>query len=194
MFAWRPTITWKIMFALVLAAFFLGSGWTYRQFYEVPVKILHAQNQPGLEWRSAVPTLRAAGWVNGPPPPRDQLEGNVVLVDVWAAWCDPCLRSAPGLVKLHAKYSDRVVFVGLTAATQRAAENYAERFKARWPIGYGITGEVTEAFQGIGPVVVIIGRDGRVFWSDGYSRLNHRAERLWERVEQELALALAEDN
>ena len=194
MFAWRPTITWKTLPALVLAAFFLGSGWTYRQFYEVPVKVLQAQNQSGLEWQAAVPPLRAAGWVNGPLPPRDQLAGNVVLVDVWADWCDPCVQSAPGLAKLHAKYADRVVFIGLTAASQRAAEDYAERFHVRWPIGYGITGEVTEAFQGIGPLVVIIGRDGRVFWSDGYSRLNHRAGRLWQRVEQELELALAEPN
>jgi thiol-disulfide isomerase/thioredoxin len=34
-------------------------------------------------------------------------KGRVVLVDLWATWCAPCLEELPALVKLEAKYRGR---------------------------------------------------------------------------------------
>ena len=35
------------------------------------------------------------------------LHGNVVLVDFWATWCEPCLETMPRLQELYSAYSDR---------------------------------------------------------------------------------------
>lgn len=35
--------------------------------------------------------------------------GQVVVVDLWSTWCDPCLREFPGLVKLHNEHRGKVV-------------------------------------------------------------------------------------
>lgn len=35
------------------------------------------------------------------------LRGNVVLIDFWAAWCGPCRRENPNVVKMYNKYSDK---------------------------------------------------------------------------------------
>src|SRR5947207_1059210 len=37
----------------------------------------------------------------------DSLRGQVVLVDFWASWCAPCLRSFPWMDSLVARYGDR---------------------------------------------------------------------------------------
>jgi peroxiredoxin len=35
------------------------------------------------------------------------LRGNVVMIDFWAAWCGPCRRENPNVVKLYNKYHDK---------------------------------------------------------------------------------------
>jgi thiol-disulfide isomerase/thioredoxin len=43
-------------------------------------------------------------------PPR----GQVVVVDVFATWCEPCRESMPLLERLRSRYGDRVAFVGVS--------------------------------------------------------------------------------
>jgi thiol-disulfide isomerase/thioredoxin len=35
------------------------------------------------------------------------LRGQLVLIDFWAAWCPPCRRDNPNLVKLYRQYMDK---------------------------------------------------------------------------------------
>ena len=44
-----------------------------------------------------------------------ELEGKYVFIDVWASWCNPCLREYPHLEKLEEKFRDRnIEFVGIS--------------------------------------------------------------------------------
>jgi len=36
-------------------------------------------------------------------------QGKIVVVDIWATWCIPCMEEFPNLVKLHDKYHDKNV-------------------------------------------------------------------------------------
>jgi len=40
-----------------------------------------------------------------------QNKGNVVLINLWATWCKPCIKELPDLEKLHQKYQDQAIKV-----------------------------------------------------------------------------------
>ena len=68
---------------------------------------------PGLEL-----TLRS---LDGTTLELSELRGKVVLVDVWATWCGPCLMALPGLIRISKLRPDELVVVGLSTDQNKAA-------------------------------------------------------------------------
>lgn len=56
-------------------------------------------------------------WSGGKAPAEKELDGKILVIDVWATWCGPCRRALPHNVELtkeHAK--DGVVVLGICAS------------------------------------------------------------------------------
>ena len=53
------------------------------------------------------------------------LKGKLLVVNLWATWCAPCIKEMPSLAKLQAAYPDRIVVVPISM------DKTADREKAR---------------------------------------------------------------
>ena len=73
--------------------------------------------------------------------------GKVVLVNIWAPWCGPCVRETPGFVKLYERYRKRgFEIIGVAVSTNRTAVRaFMDKYTPAWPIG--IDDEVAVSFS-----------------------------------------------
>lgn len=62
-------------------------------------------------------------------------KGKVVLVDFWASWCAPCIKTMPIIVKLYDRYQDSgFEIVGISLDQDEAAWKHAiKRLNMSWP-------------------------------------------------------------
>lgn len=56
-------------------------------------------------------------------------KGKLVVIDVWATWCGPCMKEKPSYAELAKKYSDnkRVVFLAVSVDDQKAWDRYISK-------------------------------------------------------------------
>lgn len=61
------------------------------------------------------PGLDADYWLNGAELADADRQGKVVMLDFWAVWCGPCIRTFPKLKDLHENYHDQgLQIIGVT--------------------------------------------------------------------------------
>ena len=108
------------------------------------------------------------------------------MLDFWATWCGPCVKSLPGVIEAVAQFpKERVKLVGVDQA--EPADTVKQFLEAHeWTLSVAMDMEQNVARQygvdGI-PHTVIIGPNGKVAWvKTGYSpdgdkeaREGHRA-------------------
>ena len=96
-----------------------------------------------------------------------------VFLEVFATWCPHCQRETAVIDRLYQAYKSRVDFVGVSGsdtaidgtspASQLDVLNWAQRFKAQYPVAYDASLNVANLYlQGGFPTLVVIGKDKNV--------------------------------
>ncbi|MBN6741174.1 TlpA family protein disulfide reductase [Acidithiobacillus sp. CV18-2] len=62
------------------------------------------------------------------------LEGKLLVVNVWANWCPVCHQETPGLVRLHKKLGAKVRFVGIAIDNKASASHFIAQEKIDYPV------------------------------------------------------------
>ena len=159
--SWMKTLL-AGMGGLVLAALLLFGGlvWLMRSSLSKGSAGLAAKGQDV----SAVAYLDATG-------ARHTLaeeKGRIVVVDVWATWCPPCLKSLPGLARLATAESKDCTVIPLAVDDDgfKSVAPFLQRHSELAPL----PGLVPDGVQGLAPLGIvpaipttfIVGRDGKV--------------------------------
>lgn len=96
-------------------------------------------------------------------------KGSVVLINLWATWCAPCIEEMPHFIKLQEKYGDDgFVMVGLNSdeETEAQVKKFVEQQNLNYKIGWA-TDEVAQEFMKISklpgiPQSLLLNRDGEM--------------------------------
>jgi len=114
-------------------------------------------------------------------PVLDKYAGKVVLVDFWASWCEPCLRSFPWMNDLQRRHGDAgLVVVAVNLDQERAlAEAFLKKTPANFRLEFDAAGDLARRFgvQAM-PTSFLIDRRGKV-------RIRHAGFRDKQRAERE---------
>jgi thiol-disulfide isomerase/thioredoxin len=107
--------------------------------------------------------------LDGEPTGLEGLRGRVVLVNLWATWCPPCLEEMPSLERLHKRLKDDgLVVLGISADKD---EKDIRDLLAKQPVSFPILrdpeGAMADRYRATGyPETYLVDKQGvlRATW------------------------------
>jgi cytochrome c biogenesis protein CcmG, thiol:disulfide interchange protein DsbE len=98
-----------------------------------------------------------------------EYEGQVVLLNVWATWCDPCVRELPELARLHTALHDKgFTVIGLNTDVRSklgAVRTMVIHHELPYPVWVDFESKSQVAFKLRGyPTTFLIDRKGNIRW------------------------------
>jgi thiol-disulfide isomerase/thioredoxin len=171
----RPqTRTATLALAAGLALMICSPADAQRQF---PDEYFFDINQPEIDARHAamtgqpMPELSVSDWMNvdgvlsGGDPLRAAIEGKILVVDLWATWCGPCLAAIPENNALAEEYADEEVLVlGIcTSSGQEKLAKVVEDREIAYPVARDPDRKTEEAWNvAYYPTYAVVDRKGIV--------------------------------
>lgn len=183
----------SLVLLAALTAGILGLGWTATPVIAEEdiggVKIIR------LKEPARLPLIEGEDLTTGKDFSLEQLAGQVVVLDLWATWCGPCVKEMPDLVKFQTANKDKKFsFVGIHAdpdVKTDSVKKLSKKLKVNYPVVMGtkplmgILGKALDtSIPGI-PFKIFLNREGKaVAWMIGSPKdLLDKKEK--ERVEKE---------
>lgn len=94
------------------------------------------------------------------------LRGRVVLVDIWATWCEPCRRELPELEALHKQYNaSGLTVIGVNIDEERAVVDafLREQVPVTFPIVHDPKQQLADRWAPPKmPTLYLVDRDGMI--------------------------------
>jgi cytochrome c-type biogenesis protein len=112
----------------------------------------------------------SATTLEGNPISLSDLEGEVVLLNVWATWCVPCRQEMPGLQSLHEKFeADGFKVVGVSIDDRTTSNSrisgFLDSLNVTYPVWRDSENRFAPTFRTIGvPESFLISKDGYVVY------------------------------
>ena len=95
------------------------------------------------------------------------LRGQVVVLNFWASWCNPCRQEAPDLQEMWEMFEGRgVMFLGLSYKdAEDASRAFIQEFGITYPNGADPRGKIGRSYGVTAvPETFVIDAEGKVAW------------------------------
>lgn len=115
---------------------------------------------------SRAPEFRAVHLSTGHPASLADYRGKVLLLNIWATWCEPCRVEMPSLERLQRKFAGtdfRLVSVSIDKDDSTVVRKFAQELGLTFAILHDRPGTIQEIYQTTGvPESFVIDRDGAI--------------------------------
>ncbi|HKW49476.1 MAG TPA: TlpA disulfide reductase family protein [Gemmatimonadaceae bacterium] len=116
---------------------------------------------------SAAPDFKAKDLASGATRTLSDYRGKVVLLNVWATWCEPCKVEMPSMEELYRAYGPRGVHIVAVSIDDAVPDDsiraYAKNLGLTFEILHDPTHEIERAYQTTGyPESFVIDRGGTI--------------------------------
>lgn len=152
-------ISMSALAGFVLAAPFVAVGQTTPSYPPAVEKELYATN----DFRGKpAPKLALEKILNGSMP---DTRGKVMLIDFWATWCGPCVKSIPEVNEWKHKFEKDMVIIGLSDEKEEVVTQFMENTKMDYLVAIDSQKRMSKELgvKGI-PHVMVVSADGIVRW------------------------------
>jgi cytochrome c biogenesis protein CcmG, thiol:disulfide interchange protein DsbE len=113
---------------------------------------------------SRAPAFDAKNLLSGHPATFDDYRGTVVLLNVWATWCEPCRVEMPSLERLYRRLGGKdfkVVAVSIDQEGDSVVLAFARSLGLTFDILHDQSGAIHQVYQTTGvPESFVINREG----------------------------------
>ena len=104
--------------------------------------------------------------LNGRPVSLSDHKGKVVLVNIWATWCPPCVAETPSIDKLYKMMKDEnfdLMAISIDEGGKKAVESFMKKKNLSFPVLLDPDGRVAGLYGTTGvPESFIVGKDGSI--------------------------------
>lgn len=92
----------------------------------------------------------------------ESFKDQVVVVNIWATWCPPCVAELPSFVELYGDYKDKVVFAFVANDDRDKVLQFLEKKGYQLPVYFQTTPTPKELVSKSIPATYVISKSGKI--------------------------------
>ena len=128
-----------------------------------------------VEVGARAPQFHAVDLKTGDSVNLDRYKGEVVLLNIWATWCEPCRVELPALERLQTAMANeglKIVSVSVDTDDSSMVSRFAHQYGLTYDILQDKTRAIERIYQTTGiPETFVIDRDGRIVKKEAGARI-----------------------